>query len=61
MSTKIALIMGGSDQQEIVFSVNNQTIVVSNDAPDSTFFAFTMCPADWEEIKKFVDEKLKDK
>jgi len=50
-----------SSGEDIMVTVNNKVVSVHSMATDATYFHFDLGAADWELLKKYVDEKLKSK
>lgn len=61
MPTQVVLEIEAGYEQDIVVLVQGKTITFHNTATDATAFSFDIGVADWEEVKGFVDEKLKEK
>lgn len=57
MATEIILRLEGYEQ-DVIFSVKDKTIIIQNTATNATHFYFGVGAADWEQVKKFVNEQL---
>lgn len=58
MASKIVLDMQRFSEEPIVVSVENNIISICNKETDATFWQVNISLADWDEIKKFVNDRL---